>query len=169
MVLRSFSSNQHIYINTSMTEMKSWKSVHRLFAFLYHLLASVAISSEINCRVSIVNHSGVNFEVYWVHPITREEILLTPPNVGVRNGASEPFDSFVGHEFEIREMPAAETGECRNENSVCHSANFIVSESGHQCESDAHCYGRLWSLVHQQDARCCWITFRTRPGHEMVT
>ena len=45
-----------------------------------------------------------------------------------------PFDSYVGHEFEIREMPAAESGECDNENNVCNSATFTVLEDGHECK-----------------------------------
>ena len=133
-VLSSFLVQRKTVSIALMTNMKSCMSVHRFVAFLY-LLTSVAIGSNIKRTFSIVNHSGVKFEVFWVHPKTREGILLTPPNVGIRDGARQPFDSFVGHEFEIRETPGAETGECNNENNVCHSATFIVSETEHRCES----------------------------------
>ena len=71
---------------------------------------------------------------------------MTSPNIGVSDGVKTPFDSYVGHEFEIREMPVAGKGECDNENNVCHSATFIVPESEEPCESFMRCY--RYDIVH---------------------
>ena len=108
--------------------------LHKLFTVLV-LWISVSVGEVDTSRSFIVvNDSGVSIEMYWVEPETREAFLLSTPNVGLYNGAQMPFDSYVGHEFEIREMPAAESGECDNENNVCHSATFTVLEDGYECK-----------------------------------
>jgi hypothetical protein len=117
-----------------MFKMKSIMSLYRLFAFVY-LLISVTVGVNLKRNFSIVNDAGVKIEVFWVEPKTREAIIMTASNIGISDGGKMPFDSYVGHEFEIREMPAAETGECGNENNVCHSTTFIVPEKENRCES----------------------------------
>jgi hypothetical protein len=98
------------------------------------LWISVSVGEDGRRSIRIVNHAGVKIEVYWVEPSSREGFLLTTPNAGMHPGLEIPFDSFVGHEFEIREMPAANTGECANESNVCNSATFIVSETENECK-----------------------------------
>jgi hypothetical protein len=113
--------------------MKASTSIHRLFV-VFVLWISVSVGEDGRRSIRIVNHAGVKIEVYWVEPSSREGFLLTTPNAGMHPGLEIPFDSFVGHEFEIREMPAANTGECANESNVCNSATFIVSETENECK-----------------------------------
>jgi hypothetical protein len=52
---------------------------------------------------------------------------------GIVNGAEFPLNSYVGHEFEIREMPDKKTGECnKSEDQTCRRTFFAVSENDEQ-------------------------------------
>jgi hypothetical protein len=62
---------------------------------------------------------------------------MSSPNV--MHGASFPLNSFVGHEFELRELPSATSGECKGEDKVCHTATFAVSENDDQSEWGIWC------------------------------
>ena len=66
----------------------------------------------VNRHIKFMNDSGSKVEIYWVHPDTRETVLMSNPTVMV--GAEFPLDSYVGHEFEIREVPDGPNGECRH-------------------------------------------------------
>jgi hypothetical protein len=46
------------------------------------------------------------------------------------DGADFPLDSYVGHEFEIRELPGSKTGACKEQ--VCRHSYFKVSENDDQ-------------------------------------
>jgi hypothetical protein len=113
--------------------MTSSTSLRRLVLVLV-LWISVSVGENGRCSFRLVNDAGVTIEVFWVEPTSRDGVLLTTPDVGMLPGLEIPFDSFVGHEFEIREMPAANTGECANESNECHSSSFIVSETEDLCK-----------------------------------
>jgi len=105
--------------------------MHR-FSGLFAAVMALIFVVEANKRgvkrsIKIVNESGGNVEVYWVHPQTRDTALMSDPHV-VR-GAEFPLDSFVGHEFEVREM-AGPSGECKDQ--VCRQTFFTVSENDEQ-------------------------------------
>lgn len=55
---------------------------------------------------------------------------MTTPDV--MHGANFPLNSFMDHEFEVREVPAASTGACKSENQVCRSTSFVVSPGDEQ-------------------------------------
>lgn len=55
---------------------------------------------------------------------------MTTPDI--MNGATFPLDSFVGHEFEVREVPATSTGLCKSEDQVCRTLLFSVSPGDEQ-------------------------------------
>jgi hypothetical protein len=76
-------------------------------------------------HINILNESGTNVEIHWIHPTTRAPTLMSTPHV--MNGASFPVDSFIGHEFEVRELPSVKTGVCRSDDQTCRSAFFVVS------------------------------------------
>jgi hypothetical protein len=85
-----------------------------------------ATNTQTGRSIKILNESGGKVEVYWVHPTSRKTSLMSTPVVF--NGASFPLDSFVGHEFEVREVPNAKTGICNTTgDATCHSGNFEVS------------------------------------------
>jgi len=50
------------------------------------------------------------------------------------NGADFALDSFIGHEFEVRELPSKRTGLCKSEDQVCRNGFFAVSENQDQGE-----------------------------------
>ena len=80
--------------------------------------------------IKILNQSGSRLEIHWVHPETRERVLMSTPHV--MNGADFPLNSYIGHEFEIRQLPNTKTGECDTEDQVCLSKIFAVSENDDQ-------------------------------------
>lgn len=55
---------------------------------------------------------------------------MTTPHI--MNGASFPLNSFVGHEFEARELPSVATGQCKGEDQQCRVSYFEVSENDSQ-------------------------------------
>jgi 2OG-Fe(II) oxygenase superfamily len=93
-------------------------------------------------KISIMNQSGRTVEIYWIHPDTGAGVLMTNPSL--MNGAEMPLDSYIGHKFEARELPAKTTGLCgttgtssdsNNSDSspgVCRRAQFEVSSNDDQ-------------------------------------
>jgi hypothetical protein len=51
---------------------------------------------------------------------------------GVFSGATFPLQTFVGHEFELRELPSEKTGVCDSPDQTCRSATFVISENDNQ-------------------------------------
>ena len=81
--------------------------------------------------------------VYWIHPDTRDVHIMSNPFV--MNGASFPLNSYVGHEFEVRELPSEATGECKSEDQTCRSTYFVVSENNAQSKCNLF--------------KCCFIIY----------
>ena len=50
------------------------------------------------------------------------------------HGGTFPLNSFVEHEFEVRELPSSKTGVCKSEDKVCRITTMIVSEGDEQGE-----------------------------------
>ena len=80
--------------------------------------------------IKIFNQSGSRVEVYWVHPTTLERTLTSFPDV--LNGATFSVNTYVGHQFEIREVPSKTTLSCQSEDQRCRSGYFTVSENDEQ-------------------------------------
>jgi len=75
--------------------------------------------------------SGSKFEIYWINPDTEELVLMSDPYV--INGASHDLNSFVDHEFQLRELPN-KYGVCKGKDQVCRTTYLTVTESTDQCE-----------------------------------
>lgn len=82
--------------------------------------------------ISIVNESGRRVEVYWIHPDTGEMVLQSTPDILA--GATFALNSYVGHAFEVRELPAKKTAVCGGEGDVCRVDHFTVNENSDQSE-----------------------------------
>ena len=54
----------------------------------------------------------------------------------IMNGGDFSLNSYVGHEFEVREMPSSRTGLCVSEDQTCRNGFFVVSENEEQSECD---------------------------------
>ena len=86
--------------------------------------------------IRILNESGSKVEIYWIHPQTGELSLMSAPNV--LNGASFNLNSYIGHQFEIRELPSAKTGVCKGEEQTCRTNFLAVTENSEQCELSSY-------------------------------
>lgn len=95
------------------------------------ILGVEAVPAQRN--IQILNQSGKRVEIYWIHADTGELVKQTDPFV--MNGATFPLNSFVGHSFEVRELPNSKSGECGypgDLEKVCRSTHFTVNENDSQ-------------------------------------
>lgn len=107
--------------------MIMWRAV----ALLLAMVTAVGSAARPPDRsIQMHNDSGSRIEVYWVHPSSGERRLMsTNP---VRFGATFPLQTFVGHEFEMRELPSEKTGDCKSADQTCRQASFVISENDDQ-------------------------------------
>lgn len=99
-------------------------------ALLSSTLVSLVTANSTQRGIKVVNTSGSDVELYWVHPDTREGFLMSTPKIF--DGQDFTLDSYAGHEFEIRELPSEQTGLCKSEGQVCRNGFFKVSENDDQ-------------------------------------
>ena len=89
---------------------------------------STKVSRRKNDRsIQVINQSKTHFEIYWVHPDTGDTVLMSDPYVP--NGGDFNLNSFVGHEFEVREMRGND-GKCKEKK--CRTTHYTVSENDEQ-------------------------------------
>lgn len=98
------------------------------------LLSLVAMSSEAardnKRKIAIANDSGNKISISWINPDSGELVLMSTPDV--MPGADFPLDSFVGHAFAVKELPASD-GTCHKApKGVCRETKFAVSENDDQ-------------------------------------
>lgn len=115
--------------------MKRQRSVLALAQLLVlFVLLSVSTADRkrgINRSIKIINDTGGKIEIYWIHPDTREPSLMSSPYVVT--GADFPLESYVGHEFEAREMGDTATGTCNKAaDKVCRHVFFAVTDNDEQ-------------------------------------
>ena len=80
--------------------------------------------------IHIVNKSDVKVDIFWVNPQTRE--LVKSIDTGILKGSDSLINSYIGHQFEVHELPRKTTKTCRGENGKCRKTNFVVSNSEDQ-------------------------------------
>jgi len=115
-----------------------WHFRHHFIAvalLLSSILVSLVIAGPETSKTTtrgfkIMNYSGFTIELYWVHPDTREGSLMSNPNI--MNGGDFALNSFIGHEFEVRELPSTRTGLCESKDQTCRNDFFVVSENDDQ-------------------------------------
>jgi hypothetical protein len=100
-----------------------WKSLVLLL-----LSPLLTCSRQVDRNLRILNESGGRVELYWVHPETRALSLMSTPFI--YDGATFPLQTYVGHEFEVRELPSTKTGECGDE--TCKIGLFAISGNDDQ-------------------------------------
>lgn len=105
-----------------------------LVALLVTVTSAPATTKATERPIKILNQSGSTVEIYWIHPSTRELSLMSNPNV--MNGAPFNLNSFVEHEFEIRELPSAKTGLCKGADKVCRTNYLMVTVNSDQSTSN---------------------------------
>jgi hypothetical protein len=82
--------------------------------------------------INIVNESGRRVEIHWINPDNGSFVLQSTPDI--LNGASFSLNSFVGHRFQVRELPAKKTGVCGGEDKTCRIDHFTVNSNQDQSE-----------------------------------
>ncbi|EEC50968.1 predicted protein [Phaeodactylum tricornutum CCAP 1055/1] len=99
-----------------------------IFIFLALLVQSATpkVHRSVNRSIQIVNESASKIEIFWVHPETREPSLMSNPFIVP--GADFSLNSFVGHEFLVKEMP----GKNGCQVDSCKTENFKVSPNDEQ-------------------------------------
>jgi hypothetical protein len=101
-----------------------------LLAFLFLALLSPTASASPERSFNIINESGRRIEVHWIHPETSEMVLQSTPDILA--GATFALNSYVGHSFQIRELPGKKTGVCEGEGQVCRIGMFTVNKNHDQ-------------------------------------
>lgn len=105
-------------------------SILRGIALLLIMTALVSAARSPNRSIQMLNDSGSKIDVYWIHPTTKErKIMSSNP---VMFGATFPLQTYVGHEFEMRELPSDKTGTCHSADQTCRQATFKISENDDQ-------------------------------------
>jgi len=104
-------------------------------AFLICPALAVRYSGKPDRQINIVNESGVKIQIHWINPDTDELILQSDPFMHI--GASFPLNSFVGHEFQVTELPG-KGGVCKGDSEPttttpeCLVNYFAVNENHEQ-------------------------------------
>lgn len=80
--------------------------------------------------IHIVNQSDVKVDIFWVNPTTQERVKSV--DTGILKGTDSQINSYIGHEFEIVELPKKTTGACMGENEVCRKGRFVVTSNEDQ-------------------------------------
>jgi hypothetical protein len=88
------------------------------------LFPRLTFSRQVNRNLRILNDSRARVELYWIHPTTKALSLLTTPFI--YDGATFPLQTYVGHEFEVRELANAKTGECYGGEQTCKIGHFAI-------------------------------------------
>ncbi|CAB9520221.1 prolyl 4-hydroxylase [Seminavis robusta] len=104
-----------------------------LCSLLLLVVASARIQNDDNPTgrdIHIVNQSDVKVDIFWVNPQTKE--LVKSIDTGILKGTDSIINSYMGHEFEIQELPLKTTGKCLGENEECRKAHFVVTSNEDQ-------------------------------------
>lgn len=80
-------------------------------------------------KVNFVNQSGRRVDVLWINRSTNpiSYVSNSENGEGYPYGATQGINSFIGHEFEIREMSSKRTGQC-NVPGDCQTGYFQVND-----------------------------------------
>jgi hypothetical protein len=101
-----------------------------MLLLLFTLLTLCSASPERN--FNIINESGRRVELHWVHPETGEMVLQSTPDILA--GATFALNSYVGHTFQVRELPGKKSGVCEGDGEVCRIDMFTVNSNSDQGE-----------------------------------
>jgi len=91
------------------------------------MTSTIIVAVDTARSIQIMNESGRRVDIHWIHPDTGEMVLQSDPDV--LNGASMDLNSYVGHTFQVRELPAKKTGVCAGEDEICRIDHFTVNSN----------------------------------------
>ena len=92
----------------------------------------VRLNSQSTSRsIQLLNQAGVKVDFFWVNSATGQLAdSNTPGGEGIAVGGDAASNSFVGHTFEVQELPDKQTKRCRREK--CLTTRFTVSQNEDQ-------------------------------------
>lgn len=95
-------------------------------------MPNIVLSQGVERPIQFVNESGKRIEIHWIHPDTGQMVLQSSPFVF--NGATFNLNSYVGHTFQLRELPGKKSGVCGDagEEMTCRTDMVTVSENDEQ-------------------------------------
>jgi hypothetical protein len=103
----------------------SRRSVWSLF-ILIALKSCVQLILADSLSVDIVNAANARFDLFWVNPDSGDRLPISEVGKGILPRKKMNVQTYVGHEFEVREIPSRITNSCANQDQVCRSATFVV-------------------------------------------
>mmetsp|Transcript_3274 Transcript_3274/g.6831 ORF Transcript_3274/g.6831 Transcript_3274/m.6831 type:complete len:486 (-) Transcript_3274:225-1682(-) len=120
---------EKIIITNLDTMIKQFLLPTLLLFFLHH---PTPVQSRLPTErpITILNESSRRISIHWIHPETNELVLQSTPDI--LNAASQTLNSYVGHTFQVTELPAKKTGVCAGENEECRVNYFTVNENDDQ-------------------------------------
>jgi hypothetical protein len=81
--------------------------------------------------VRVMNKSGVRIDIFWIHSTTNELAPSHTEGEGIMFGGETGISSYVGHSFEVQELPNKKTNKCVEK--ICRKAYFTVNTKEDQC------------------------------------
>ena len=81
--------------------------------------------------VRVMNKSVARIDIFWIHPTTRELAPSHTEGDGVMYGGETGISSYIGHEFEIVELPSKKKKKCLYKE--CRKTHFTVNTKEEQC------------------------------------
>jgi len=114
-------------------DMRSLLIIFFALPLLFFLVTPTTHADDTSRSITIMNESGRRAAIYWINPDDGELLLQSDPDI--LHGASFDLDSYVGHNFEVRELPKKSTNECSaGEAKACGVDYFTVTENHDQGE-----------------------------------
>eukprot|EP00980_Cylindrotheca_fusiformis_P027441 scaffold20461_cov117-Cylindrotheca_fusiformis.AAC.4 len=118
--------------------MRSVILIFLLLSFLFangHIFGQKGRNTNPSQRsVKVKNESGRKIDVFWVNNLKRGVpetfVSQSEDGDGYSYGADAGILSYVGHMFEIREMPGKKSGKCLEE--TCWKGRFVVNDEKEQ-------------------------------------
>ena len=86
--------------------------------------------------IDVLNKSKKSLDVFWMNPENGMLVAETNSNKKGQflHNNNLSLNSYIGHKFEVRELPSVQTGECGDsddddDRNICHSVQFTVVEN----------------------------------------
>jgi len=77
----------------------------------------------------VKNESGAKIDFFWIDPSTKQ-LAPSTTDGGVIAGSESSISSYIGHSFEVQELPKKKTNACVYEE--CRKAYFTVTSNEDQ-------------------------------------
>jgi len=103
-----------------------------LLLSIFSLLRFNAFALNPDSRdLRIINEAGFKCNIYWINRWKNDELVLNSEE-GVFHGAETNINSYLGHEFEVQEVPSKKTGHCKGPDNTCRKGQFKVNPNDEQ-------------------------------------